>query len=49
MPLGCRLWRRPDVGANFEIPEKDLEKVHSVGIAFLPDCTINQKSVAGQI
>ena len=27
LPLGCRLWRRPDAGAKFE-------KVHSVGIVY---------------
>ena len=31
LPLGCRLWRRPDAGAKFEISD---EKVHSVGIAY---------------
>jgi len=31
LPLGCRLWRRPDVGAKFELPD---EKVHSVGIVY---------------
>ena len=31
LPLGCRLWRRPDAGAKFEKPD---EKVHSVGIVY---------------
>lgn len=36
LPLGCRLWRRPDCGGKFEIPEQNPEipKVHSVGIAY---------------
>ena len=31
LPLGCRLWRRPDAGAKFEEPDG---KVHSVGIVY---------------
>jgi hypothetical protein len=31
LPLGCRLWRRPDAGAKFAIPDG---KVHSVGIVY---------------
>jgi hypothetical protein len=38
LPLGCRIWCRPDAGAKFEIPDKDkdpeIKKVHSVGIAY---------------
>ena len=31
LPLGCRLWRRPDAGAKYE----ELDgKVHSVGIVY---------------
>ena len=31
LPFGCRLWRSPDQGAKFEMPDG---KVHSVGIAY---------------
>jgi len=31
LPLSCRLWRRPDAGAKYEVPDG---KVHSVGIAY---------------
>ena len=31
LPLGNRLWRSPDMGAKYELPDK---KVHSVGIAY---------------
>ncbi len=31
LPLGCRLWRSPDKGAKYEMPDG---KVHSVGIAY---------------
>ena len=31
LPLGCRLWRRPDAGAKYEVPDG---KVHSVEIAY---------------
>jgi hypothetical protein len=36
LPLGCKLWRRPDAGAKYEELDEDLEikKVHSVGIAY---------------
>ena len=31
LPLGCRLWRSPDQGAKFEMPDG---KIHSVGIVY---------------
>jgi hypothetical protein len=31
LPLGNRLWRFPDRGAKYEVPDR---KVHSVGIAY---------------